>query len=300
VQAGGTVSRAGIMHAESRLSRCAKHDACKPRPDSQTCIDVLQGMEESPTKLAARRQARGDIESAVRDTNCADSCSSLDGYGKPPYGSSGSDDGGGSPGVLDWKSDANEAGEGLQPSDSAGDRRGCWCSGGTSVALICLLLTLSSFVVPKSNEHVGAVIGHAQRLGSRAKQLGDRAREDASFQKSALIAKMQGKRHCRAPPRTLRDGTVQRVRVAGVSMASRFMNTQPASQLGRGPLWLVLCGGLLRVSSRSVHWPTDSDLTLQQTRPAHALPAATCGGPGGEVCDGPAEEQGAVAGVGAL
>lgn len=229
MQAGGTVSRAGIMHAESRLSRCAKHDARKRRPGSQTCNDVLQGMEESPTKLAARRQARGDIESAVRDTNCADSCSSLDGYGKPQYGSSGSDDGGGSPGVLDWKSDASEPGEGLQPSDSVGDRRsGCWCSGGTSVALICLLLTLSSFVVPKSNEHVGAVIGHAQRLGSRAKQLGDRAREDASFQKSALIAKMQGKRHCRAPPRTLRDGTVQRVRVAGVYGQS--LDEHPASQ----------------------------------------------------------------------
>lgn len=191
-----------------------------------TC-DSVQDMEGSPTKLAARRHARADIESAVRDANCADSCSSLDGYGKPLRSGSSSDDGGGSPGVLDWNSDTSEpAGEEPDPSPPKTLFNHCRCSGGASVAMICLLLTLGSFVVPKSSEHVGALVKHVQHLSSRAKVISERAREDASFHRSALIAKMQGKRHCRAPPRVLHDGTIQRVRLSLCVLLQRLR--QPA------------------------------------------------------------------------
>lgn len=167
----------------------------------------------SAEKLTSRKSnapaQQADIEAALRDSNCADSCSSLDNFGRPcadgsnPSGS-GSDSGSG---VLDWQPDADPDG---CENDAAGISGNCRCSGGVSVALICLLLTMGSFVAPGSNQGIDALARHVVRgvihLGSRARE----ASEDAQYHSSALVSKLKGERHCRPAPSSLR-GNVTKV-----------------------------------------------------------------------------------------
>lgn len=116
----------------------------------------------SVEKLKARRPAQTDVEAALRDSNCADSCSSLDDNGRtcssPSRRTTVSDTGSGS-GVLDWQPDDDPS----EGGNTGGYFSGCRCSGASLVALICLLLTLGSFVAPGSQHGVDVLAKHAIR-----------------------------------------------------------------------------------------------------------------------------------------
>lgn len=143
-----------------------------------------------------------DIEAAARDANGADSCSSLEEDGHPYSGgngrgngaslhggngmryqggnggglaewgrrhSAGIDGGGGSGGsddgrgVLDWQADKSDESQQQQ------QRRPWWRSGAHGIALVCLLLTLGSFVVPESEDGVGLIMKHVRTASTNAR-----------------------------------------------------------------------------------------------------------------------------------
>ncbi len=156
------------------------------------------------------RHAYADIESAARDAAFADSCSSLDEFGRPyggsngggtsarPYGGDGGDDDGGG-GVLDWEP------VGAEPPSSTQQRSRWRCRGGaSSIAIICLLLTMGSFMVPESEDGIGAVVKQVKKMHANAV-------EDAQYHGKVFIAKLRGQRHCRTPPHVLRKNATQRV-----------------------------------------------------------------------------------------
>lgn len=75
-------------------------------------MQVMAASSSSAETLTSRKSAAHvDVEAALRDSNCADSCTSLDDYGRPcssPARSKGSGSGSGSDtssGMLDWRSD---------------------------------------------------------------------------------------------------------------------------------------------------------------------------------------------------
>jgi hypothetical protein len=81
-------------------------------------LQVMAASSSSAETLTSRKSAaQSDVEAALRDSNCADSCTSLDDYGRPcssPARSSAKGSGGGSgsgsgsdtsSGMLDWRSD---------------------------------------------------------------------------------------------------------------------------------------------------------------------------------------------------
>lgn len=166
-------------------------------------------MADNPPK---RRQAYADIGSAARDANIADSCSSLDEFGQPwggnggaeePYGrhyGGGSNDGGGG-GVLEWEADGEN--EPPEPPNGQFSRFRCR-SGASSIAIICLLLTMGSFMVPESEDGIGAVV-------KKVKDLHGNAVEDAQYHGQAFVAKLRGQRHCRTPPHVLRKNATRQV-----------------------------------------------------------------------------------------
>jgi hypothetical protein len=67
-------------------------------------------------------------------------------------------------GLLDWQAD-EPGGEQGQPAG----RRPWWRGASSGVALICLLLTLASFVVPESEEGIGMVMKHVRSTSANAK-----------------------------------------------------------------------------------------------------------------------------------
>lgn len=223
----------------------------------------------SAEKLTSRKSStpaqQADIEAALRDSNCADSCSSLDNFGRPcadgsvPSGS-GSDSGSG---VLDWQPDADPD-DGGDEDDAAGTCSSCRCSGGVSVALVCLLLTLGSFVAPGSNYGVDALARHVVRgaihLGNRARE----ASEDAQYHSSVLVSKLKGERHCRPAPSSLR-GNVTKLHVAG--MEEVYKMQQPR----KGGRWLVQArtDGLLTVMTPIYPDKQNLALLLNQLRSAN-------------------------------
>jgi hypothetical protein len=93
------------------------HAPASADPAHNVWVSILQVMAASSSSaetLTSRKSAAHvDVEAALRDSNCADSCTSLDDYGRPcssPARSSGKGSGSGSgsdssSGMLDWRSD---------------------------------------------------------------------------------------------------------------------------------------------------------------------------------------------------
>lgn len=149
-----------------------------------------------------------DIEAAARDTLSTDADSSSDEYDQPLRGGSGNGngsyhhggngaslqggsgshyhagngdslaglgrrhsdelgDGGsnGDGGALQWEAD--EEPDGVRQQQQAG--RLLWGRGASSVALICLLLTLGSFLVPESEEGLGLIMKHVRSASAAAR-----------------------------------------------------------------------------------------------------------------------------------
>ena len=133
-----------------------------------------------------------DVETGVggRERDCADSCSSLDEHGRLLQ----SDGSGGDSDILDWDSDGSDPSSDGEPPSPRGWRPKF--SRGGSVALICLLLTLGSFVIPESEDGISTLWHNV--LG-----FGDTAKEHAVHQTSAFIAHIKGRRHCRPAPNPL-------------------------------------------------------------------------------------------------
>jgi hypothetical protein len=86
--------------------------------------------------------------------------SGLDADGRAGSGSGGSDDG---RGLLDWQADKPD---GLQQQ---GAKRPWWQGASTGVALMCLLLTLGSFLVPESEQGIGMMMKHIRSTSAKAK-----------------------------------------------------------------------------------------------------------------------------------
>lgn len=180
-------------------------------------------MAEGPTKAAPRRPfcGDGDLEAGVPDASCADSCSSLDELRRPgsrPASRPGSDVGsprwetprGASAGGRGAKWEPGDANDGHKPDDGqllGGLRGKCGC--GALIALVCLLLMLGSFLVPKSDTGLGSVMVSVTDLGSRATagvRAGMRQSRHAGADESAIAA--QAERHCR-PQQRGGNSTVQ-------------------------------------------------------------------------------------------
>lgn len=180
-------------------------------------------MAEGPTKAAPRKPfcGDGDIEAGpARDASCADSCSSLDDLRRPgsrPASRPTSELG--SPkwetpqisasGRAKWEpgdADDDDGGD-HQPNGGSFLRR--WrCSRGGTAALVCMLLMLGSFAVPRSSSGLGSVKLSVTDLGSRA-TAGVRASMRRSGRPAADDAAMsQPKRNCRPKPRGA-NSTVQ-------------------------------------------------------------------------------------------
>ena len=113
----GRVQLAAQRPASPQL---AVHEPVSADPLIDIWTSNLQVMAASPrveTLTSRKSAAHADVEAALRDSNCADSCTSLDDYGRPcssPARSSAKGSGGGSgsgsgsdtsSGMLDWRSD---------------------------------------------------------------------------------------------------------------------------------------------------------------------------------------------------
>jgi hypothetical protein len=84
----------------------------------------------------------------------------VDAGGRAGSGGSGSDDG---QGLLDWQPDEPDG------PQQQGARRPWWQGASTGVALMCLLLTMGSFLVPESEQGVGMVMKHIRSTSANAK-----------------------------------------------------------------------------------------------------------------------------------
>lgn len=89
-----------------------------------------------------------------------DDVNSLDADGSAGSGSGGSDDG---RGLLDWQPDEPNG------AQQQGVRRPWWQSASSGVALMCLLLTLGSFMIPESEQGIGMVMKHIRSTSANAK-----------------------------------------------------------------------------------------------------------------------------------
>lgn len=134
-----------------------------------------------------------------------------------------SDGGDGGSGTLQWEAD--EQPDGSQQQQHAW--RLLWGRSASSVALICLLLTLGSFLVPESEEGIGLIMKHVHSASTAA-------REDAIHHGKVFVKRLRGERHCRPPPRLLRKNATEKVHIAGMGEQYEMQPPQDRSQP-----WLV-------------------------------------------------------------
>lgn len=185
---------------------------------------MTQGMPHSPGKATIRKPY--DVETA-HEIGCADSCSSFDEFPRQAGSSNGSDVGsptwdtprskhGGlssmsgsflSSGKLDSLDE--EAALDTSPRDAPTSGWQLKCGRGASVAAVCLLLTLGSFVAPKSGEGLGSVMVSVGDLSSKARQSFLAARPQQPQQTDAAISRPRHQRHCLRQQLPQRDSTEQ-------------------------------------------------------------------------------------------
>lgn len=173
-------------------------------------------MPGSPNKAISRRPF--DVETGARDVGCADSCNSLDDFPKAPGSAAGSNLG--SPHSTNWDTprsilsckhgglaamkgslssgkldtlDEDADGHEREPTSSGWQLK---CTRGASVAAVCLLLTLGSFVVPKSGHGLSSVMVSVGDLSSKARQGFARQAAVPVPQTDAAIPTRKSQRNC--------------------------------------------------------------------------------------------------------
>lgn len=178
-------------------------------------------MPQSPSKATIRKPF--DVETA-HEIGCADSCSSFDEFPRQAGSSNGSDVGsptwdtprskhGGlssmsgsfpSSGKLDSLDEEAALDSSLRDLPTSG--RQLKCGRGASVAAVCLLLTLGSFVAPQSGQGLGSVMVSVGDLSSKARQSFLAARPQ---QTDAAISRPRHQRNCLRQQLPQRDSTEQ-------------------------------------------------------------------------------------------